>query len=454
MTRRRPPFNHVFWCACLLMAAARPDVGASEAADPMAPRSHEPAPASSAATAPERKGAEASDGKSPDTKAPAADAAEIHGLLNLGASLTDRGEYESAEIAFRRVMNSAVVTTLDLQNALLGLARMHRRQGSLTKAAAIYEKFLKDYPGSERSPDALLDLGRTHRAMGAHKLAINRFYSVINSTLKLPADGFEHYQLLAKTAQFEIAETHFQAGEFAEASKFFARLRLLDLAAADRANAHFKSGYALHLQGDYEGAVATLRSFLEQCPDDENVPHARYLLATTLRKLNRQQEAFTVTLDLLQAETSRMTANPQRWIYWQRKTGNQLANDFFETGETLNAQAVYRGMIALSKEPGWRLPITYQIALCEERLGQTELARASYQSIVDSVGSNPTGELAEVARMASWRITHLDWREKIGQQVTAFFETTTGRAPLPSAPIAPKPNDESTEHPSAAPSAL
>jgi TolA-binding protein len=357
--------------------------------------------------------------------------AEVHGLLNLGASLTDRGEYDSAEIAFRQAMNSPEIAPADLQSALLGLARMHRRQGALTKAVAIYEKFLKDFPGSERSPDALLDLGRTHRAMGAHKLAINRFYSVINSTLKLPGEGFEHYQLLAKTAQYEIAETHFQAGDFAEAGKFFSRLRLLDLAPADRASAHFKAGYSLHLQHDYEAAVTSLRSYLEQWPDDDNVPQARYLLAITLRSLNRQQEAFVVTLQLLREESSRVAADSKRWIYWQRRTGNQLANDFFESGETLNAQALYQGMAALSNEPLWRLPITYQIALCQERLGQADLARVSYQSIVDGAGKTPAAEIAEVARMASWRISHLDWREKIGQQVTAFFETTTGRAPLP-----------------------
>jgi len=365
--------------------------------------------------------------------------AEIHGLLNLGLSLTDREEYESAEIAFRQVLNSPDVTKPDLQSALLGLARMHRRQGSLTKAAAIYEKFLKDYPGSERSPDALLDLGRTQRAMGAYKLAIARFYNVINSTLKLPAEGFERYQLLAKTAQFEIAETHFQAGEFAEAGKFFARLRLLDLAPADRANAHFKAGYSFQLQGNLDVAVTTLRAYLEQWPDDENVPQARYLLAITLRKLSRQQEAFNVTLDLLREESARIATDPKRWNYWQRRTGNQLANDFFENGETLSAQSIYQSMAALSDDPAWRLPINYQIGLCQERLGNAELARASYQSIVDAPVGTSVAEIGEVKRMASWRISHLDWREKIGQQVTAFFETTTGRTmPIP-APTSPSP---------------
>jgi len=353
---------------------------------------------------------------------------EIRGLLNLGSSLTERGDYDAAEIAYRQVLNSPNAATLDLKTALLGLAHMHHKQGALTKAAAIYERFLKDYPGDDRTPDALLELGRTLRSLGVYKLAIARFYSVINSTLKLPAgEGFERYQLLAKTAQFEIAETHFEAGDFAEAGKFFSRLRLLDLAPADRGRAHFKAGYSLRLEGDLDGAVSTFRAFIEQCPDDENVPEARYLLAVSLRELHRPQEAFQATLDLLHEEKAHTAADPKRWAYWQRRTGNQLANYFFENGDTLNAHAIYSSLVELAPEPSWRLPIIYQLALCYERLGITDRAHASYQSIIDAAGATPPPDLAELARMSAWRLEHLDWSERTARQITQFFENTTGK---------------------------
>jgi len=264
--------------------------------------------------------------------------------------------------------------------------------------------------------------------MGVYKLAITRFYNVINSTLKLPtSEGFARYQLLAKTAQFEIAETHFQAGEFAEAAKFFARLRLLELAPADRARATFMSAYALRLQGNLEEAVTAFTTFISQWPADENVPESRYLLAVTLRELKRPQEAFRAVLDLLHAEKSRVANDPKRWAYWQRRTGNQLANDFFEAGDMLNAHAIYSGLVELSPEPSWRLPIVYHLALCHERLGLPERARTSYQSIIDGAGPTPAPDLAELAKMSSWRIEHLAWRDQTVQQVTAFFESNTGK---------------------------
>ena len=398
-------------------------------------------------TAPAKKASGPAEPKSTAAKAKAADHGpsaepdsalvdeEVRSMIKLGGSMADKGDYDAAEIAFRHVLKTRGASLTDTKSALLGLARMHRKQGGLTKAAAIYEKYLKEFPGDERTPEALLDLGRTLRALGVYDMAISRFYSVINSTLKLPSDGFEHYQQLARTAQFEIAETHFQAGRFDEAAKFFGRLRLLDLADVDRARAHFKSAFSQQRQGDNENAVSTLRAFIAQWPDDENIPEARYLLAVSLRALNRRQEALAATFELLRTEKARVDLNPKLWAHWQRLTGNQLANDFYESGDLLNAQAIYAALAELSTDPVWRLPVLYQVGLCHERLGNLDRARSTYQSIIDTAGTGATGDAAELARMAAWRLNNLNWNEKAGREISSLFENTTGKAaPVPTLP--------------------
>jgi tetratricopeptide (TPR) repeat protein len=365
---------------------------------------------------------------------------EVHGLLNLGQSLTDKGDFEAGEIAYRQVLNSPEAGLHETKTALLGLARMHRKKGEFTRAVAIYEKFLQQFAGDERVPEALLDLGRTLRDLGLYKQAIGRFYNILVSTTKLPGDGLERYQVLAKAAQFEIAETHFLAGDYVQANKYYMLVSLVDLAPADRARAHFKAGDALRREGDLDGAVTTLRAYIEQWPDDDNIPEARYLLAITLRELKRPQEAFAATLELLRTESTRVAKDPKRWAYWQRRTGNQLANDFFENGDTLNAHAIYSGLLELSNDPAWRLPVTYQIALCYDRLGVVDQARLAYQTIVDGAGKNPPPELVELARMAAWRIEHLAWRERIDQQLVKHFDSPSNRpaslftAKLPESP--------------------
>lgn len=349
-------------------------------------------------------------------------------LLRLAGSLTDRREFAAAEVAYRQVLTQGQFTDFDHRDALIGLGRMYRLQGVTTKAAAIYEKFLKEFPDDHRVPEVLLDLGRTLRAMGAHRLAIARFYSVINSTLKISPAEPDHYQLLARTAQFEIAETHYEAGNFTEAGKFFVRLRLLDLAPADRARAHFKAAYSQKLAGDLETSVLTLQSFLEQWPDDENSPEAAYLLATTLRQLNRLNESLAVTRELLESVKSRSRQNPQLWAYWQRRTGNQLANDFFQNGQIMSALGLYQGLASLSNDPAWLLPVTYQIALCHEKLHFIPSAEEAYQKVIDGIealGESAPAHLKEFGRMASWRLENLAWFDRTNRQLATFFSTET-----------------------------
>lgn len=360
--------------------------------------------------------------------APHARDEQTRGLLTLAASLTDRQrpDYAAAEVAFWQVLNAADTPAADLKTALLGLAHLHRKKGELTKAAAIYERYLSDYAGDDRSPDALLELGRTLRDMGAYHAAITRFYNVINSTLKVPANDFERYQVLAKTAQFEIAETHFDAGEFGEANKYYSKFRLLDVAPGDRARAQFKAADALRRAGSLETAAAALRSFIHEWPDDENSPEARYLLALTLRDLKRPQESYAVTLDLLRVEKSRVAAAPKRWLYWQLMTGNQLANEFFDTGDTAAAHTIYSALLSLSPDLSWRLPVTYQLGVCYERLGVTEQARHAFRTVLELAGGNPAPQFAALTDMAAWQIDHLAWRESVGRQIDIFFNPASG----------------------------
>src|SRR5436190_2033410 len=62
---------------------------------------------------------------------------EAKGLLHLGASLTDRADYVAAEIAFRQILDHGSPEAPERNQALLGLARMYRKQGVTIKAAAI-----------------------------------------------------------------------------------------------------------------------------------------------------------------------------------------------------------------------------------------------------------------------------------------------------------------------------
>ncbi|MDD2763138.1 MAG: tetratricopeptide repeat protein [Opitutaceae bacterium] len=400
--------------------------------------------AGTAAVAPEPPPG-APDAVAPPAASPAEPEREIQSFFNLGSTYADRKDYASAELAYQQILNHAKATRNDQRRTLLTLARMYRQQGADTRAVACYEKYLKVFPNDDTMPAIYLELGRALRSLGAYRLALARFYSVINTTLKISGNNFDQYRVLAKTAQFEIAETHFQEGDYAAASRYFSRLQLLELAPADRARAQFKAAYALVLAKDYAAAAEALHGFLDQYPADENGPEARYLLAVSLRRLGRTSEALDVVLALLRAEQARQATDPRRWRYWQRRTGNELANGFYEQGNFWAALVIYEALAGLSaQEPAWRLPALYEAGLCYERLGQYDRARTNYETVIDDCAKVPPPDQApagldDLALMASWRRQHLDRTEQAETQVASLFHTIPSPRNDPSGPVEKSP---------------
>ena len=360
---------------------------------------------------------------------------EIASLLRIGNTKLKDHAWEFSQLAYNQVINAGPTARPDqVRTALIGMARAYRGEGNLTKASAIYERYIKDNPDDSDLPTVYLELGRCLRALGAHQLAIARFYSVLNTTLKLPEDGGTTYRQLTRTAQFEIAETYFLSGDYEQAHRFYSRLSLLDLAPNDRAHATFKAACALDLKGAHEQAVTRLRSYLSLYPNGEDAAEARSLLSFALRSLGRASESLAATLELLKTEKAH-SPDAETWAYWQRKTGNQLANGFYEQGDINTALTLYQSLRDLGGAPEWLLPVKYQIGLCQERLHQPELARITYQSILDSLGGAVVDSqqkspaiLQDINVMVKWRLKHLDW-----------LETTLKRLPLSAPPDAGMP---------------
>jgi len=341
-------------------------------------------------------------------------------LLRVADTKLAAGDTESSLIAYRQVA-AATADTPEAAPALLGMARTYRVAGDGVKAAATYEHLIKNYPGYSELPSALLELGRTYRELGTPRLAMARFYSVIHSTLKLPEAEADRYRRIVRTAQFEIAETHLSTGNYPEAIRFFNRLDLLDLAPADRSRARFKAAQSRVFAGEKAPAVAALTTFIAADPDAPDSPEARYLLATLLSELDRREESLRVTLALLQHE--RPEGDPtDRWRAWQRRAGNQLANQFYQGGEFTSALLLYRALDALDPAPEWRVPILYQIALCQERLAQPAAAIATYAEIKTLAGAQttPAPALAEIARMSVWRSSQIAWITKTETEINSL----------------------------------
>jgi tetratricopeptide (TPR) repeat protein len=186
--------------------------------------------------------------------------------------------------------------------------------------------------------------------------------------------------------------------------------------------------------------VAALAPALDPKAGETAMPEALHLQATLLLQLGRRAEALTAVERLLSAEYAQRDENPERWQSWQRVTGNQLANEFYEQGDASSALAIYRTLAALDGRAEWRLAISYQIGLCLERLSATADAIKSYREIVEA-GNQPaaSAQVADLARMAAWRVRHLQWRSRA---TTQWQELSQGAVETP--PPVPSPRADAS----------
>ena len=280
-------------------------------------------------------------------------------------------------------------------------------------------------------------------------------------------------------AMYEIAETFMDSEDYDNSIKFFDRLRRLeDLEDTDRAVVRFKQGLAHYRRAsenlrkqesvdrlppeqrsqqelgfdqtpraDFAKVKEVLRGYGTLFPQSPYVPESHYLLALTYEQLNQDEESISELLLLLKeadfnpdliadleqgnavrdrdmAAISKMKAI---WAFWKKKTGNYLANKFFEEAEFFNAYRIYSALRDIDPSPSWQIPVLYQIALCQEKLGNYVQAMETYSAIEEFVNSDGAREglanskyLEFVFGMAKWRREQLEDTRAIRQAVNRY----------------------------------
>ncbi len=328
------------------------------------------------------------------------------------------------EKLFTQIMRLGAPTSRK-RDAMLRMGKeLDEKQKQYAKAIVVYEQFIQNFPNDPEAPETLLRLGRLYRSIGANASALNKFYSVLYSSLQLK--NGDEYTGASLRAKMEIAHTHFAAGEYQKAGDLYSKVKLLKMSPEESSELAFRLAYIAYLAGDYPKSVTEAQLFLDTFPASPLAPEAQYLFIQSLKKLNRNTEATKETLELLQAGQKYGKKKPAVWAYWQRKTGNEIANELYGSGDYYGAAQIYQKLAELNDAPDWRGPAIYQFGLCCERLRHFDRAREAYRYIIDKIPATPktstgTGIVGEnvstVREMAEWRFEHLNWLEKTEKEI-------------------------------------
>jgi tetratricopeptide (TPR) repeat protein len=299
--------------------------------------------------------------------------------------------------------------------ALLELALVTQDTGDFVKAQQIYAQYLQRYPDDPNGPDVLLRQGLLYRQMGVTGMAISKFYAVMSSSLRLQTDNMDYYKKLVVRAQMEIADTYYLEGKYSESADFFTRLARDGYAGTNAAQIQFKLIRSLSYLTNYVDTVARAQVFLQTYTNSPDVPEIRFLLASALKSMGRNQDAMKQVMLLLQSQEANVKKNPETWIYWQQRAGNGIANELYKEGDYFSALQIYQTLANLDKSPSWQLPVWYQIGLVYEQLQQPQKAIDTYLRIIDrrkETGTNASPALLSLFDMANWRKDYVAWMEK------------------------------------------
>jgi tetratricopeptide (TPR) repeat protein len=300
--------------------------------------------------------------------------------------------------------------------ALFELALVAQDDNKLARAEQIFGQYLHAYLDDPSAPEVLLRQGLIYRQMGVNNLAIAKFYAVMSTALKLKLANMDYYKKLVLQAQIEIADTYYEEGKYEEATDFFSRLLKSANPDLDQAQTHYKLIRSLSYLTNNMETVAQAQVFLSLYTNAAEVPEVRFFLASSLKKLGRNNDSLKQVLLLLQSQEQNVRNNPEIWTYWQQRAGNEIANQLYKEGDYLSALQIYLSLAELDKSPAWQLPAWYQTALIYEQLQQWQKATETYLRIIarqkELTDATATPSLLSLFEMAKWRKDYIDWMQK------------------------------------------
>ncbi|MFO1511490.1 MAG: tetratricopeptide repeat protein [Verrucomicrobiota bacterium] len=409
------------------LAAVASDSPTAEPTKVEVPAHAEPTPAPAKAEAPSSEGVNRAFRESaqllattnllgnPPEENAAAKTADYPAMLEQGSQLKRDKNYAAAEIEFVAVLKGAAPAELQ-RTAMLELALLAQENQQPTRAQQIFSQYLDKYSDDPSAAEVYLRQGLLYRQMGAPNLALSKFYAVMTTALRLKLDRLDYYQRLVLQAQTEIADTYYLQGKFGEAAEFLGRLLKLNSPLLNQSQIIYKLIRSLSCLNRHNEVIAQAEFFITKFPEAPEVAEVRFLYADSLKKLGRTRDALRQVLVLLQTQQTTATNQPGNWVYWQQRTGNEIANQLYKEGDYVNALEIYLHLADLNETPSWQIPVWYQMGLVYERLMQPQKATEIYERILarqkELDSGHRTPSLDAVLDMARWRIEQLKWQMK------------------------------------------
>ena len=307
------------------------------------------------------------------------------------------------------------ITLLELAYQRELAAEKDQTGGHLERALQLLAEYVERYSRDAAVPEVLLRQGYLLRRLDLKDEAIEKFYLVLRSVPRIDGRNIAYSRRLVMMAQSAIADTCAEMGRHAEAAELYGRMLQTKSEELEVETVRIKQLRSLRESAPDGILERQAMGFLDDFPDSDYIPEARYFLAHSLKQQKKRDAALEQFQLLLEAVELAPPDRLKRWMPWKLRVGNELANQFYLEGDYLSSLSLYRALARSNAEGQTRQAFQYQVGLCEERLGQVEDVIKTYQQIVEapttsSGGSNTNANAVPVQilrNMATLRISVL-----------------------------------------------
>lgn len=276
------------------------------------------------------------------------------------------------------------LTLLELAHQRELAAEKDKSGGHLERALQLLAEYVERYSRDAAVPEVLLRQGYLLRRLDLKEEAIEKFYLVLRSVPRIDGRNIAYSRRLVMMAQSAIADTCADLGRHAEAAELYGRMLQTKSEELEVETVRIKQLRSLRESASDGVLERQAMGFLEDFPDSDYIPEARYFLAHSLKHQKKRDAALEQFQLLLEAVELAPPDRLVRWMPWKLRVGNELANQFYLEGDYLSSVALYRALARSNTDIQTRQSFQYQVGLCEERLGQVEEAIKTYQQIVDA----------------------------------------------------------------------
>lgn len=326
--------------------------------------------------------------------------------LFLGKSYLFTGEFEKSQPLLKHVIEGRC-SLKEQEEAYYYTGDSYMNLGNRISAKEYFEKLKNFYPESSFGPlidENLSQIIYFESVAHFEKQNYNKAMKGFDSVLKLGAKGVPLDELYVRKG-----DSLFYLEKYLRAEEAYRKAKELSKTDDARGRIEFQLAAILYNKGEYDGAITSMRSFLEKYPDHPLSTNGKNIILWSLYRMGKYNEAFDY-LTVIENEGNE-NVNSEVGDVVDSATRLVILNEYADAVKMLEAALMEYGKDPLNGE------IMYILAKAYRGKSSTTMEEATYLEIVKRYGTSPA------AKKSLFELGRINFEKGLFKKASDYFRS-------------------------------